>query len=81
MNKETSHSFIDELLASKSLMDLLNRETQFKKNYRKVYRKVREAKHRSLCYRIKYKLAKPIRVGQKVLLENHNVPFGRSQNL
>ena len=62
-------------------MDLLNRETQFKNIYRKVYRKVREANHRSLSYRNKYKLAKPLRVGQKVLLENHNVPFGKSQKL
>ena len=80
VNKETSHSCIDNLLASKSPMDLLNRETQFKNIYRKVYRKVREANHRSLSYRNKYKLAKPLRVGQKVLLENHNVPFGKSQN-
>ena len=62
-------------------MDLPNRETQFKNVYRKVYRKVREANHRSLSYRNKYKLAKRLRVGQKVLLENHNVPFGKSQKL
>ena len=79
VNKETSHSCIDNLLSSKSSMDLLNRETQFKKIYRKVYRKVREANHLSISYRNKYKLAKPLRVGQKVLLENHNVPFGKSQ--
>ena len=62
-------------------MDFFNRETQFKNIYRKVSRKVRETNHRSLSYGIKYKLAKPLRVGQKVLLENHNVPFGKSQNL
>ena len=62
-------------------MDLLNRETQFKNIYRKKYRKDREANHRSLSYRNKYKLAKPLRVGQKVLLENHNVPFGKSQKM
>ena len=78
VNEETSHSCIDNLLASKSSMDLLNRETQFKNIYRKVYRKVN---HRSLSYRNKYKLAKPLRVGQKVLLESHNVPFGKSQKL
>ena len=38
-------------------------------------------KKRSLPYRNKYKLAKPLRVGQKVLLENHQVPFGKSQKL
>ena len=81
VNKETSRSSIDNLLSSKSSMDLLNRETQFKHIYRKVYRKVREANHRSLSYRNKYKLAKPLQVGQKVLLENHNVPFGKSQKL
>ena len=62
-------------------MDLLNHETIFKNLYRKVYRKVREANHRSLAYRNKYKLAQQLRVGQKVLLENHKVPFGKSQKL
>ena len=81
VNKKTSHSYTDNLLSSKSSMDLLNRETKFKNLCRKVYRKVREANYRSLAYRKKYKLAKPLRVGQKVLLENHNVPFGKSQKL
>ena len=62
-------------------MVLLNHETQFKNIYRKVYRKVREDNHRSLSYRNKYKLAKPLRVGQKVLLENRNIPFGKTQKL
>ena len=62
-------------------MDLLNRETQFKNIYRKVYRKVREANHRSLWYRNKYKLAKPLLVGQKVPMENHNIQLGKSQKL
>ena len=62
-------------------MDLLNRETQLKNIYRKVYRKVRDTNHRSLSYRNKYRLAKPLRVRQKVLLENHDVPFGKSQKL
>ena len=62
-------------------MDSLNRETHFKNIDRKVYRKVREANHRSLSYRSKYKLAKPLRVGQRVILENHNVSFGKSQKL
>ena len=62
-------------------MDLLNRETQFKNIHRKVYRKVREANHRSSSYRNKYKLAKPQRVGQKGLLKIHNVPFAKSQKL
>ena len=81
VDKETSHLCIDNLLASKSSMGLLNRKTQFKHIFPKIYRKIREAYHRSLSYRNKYKLAKPLRVGQKVLLENHNVPFGRSQKL
>ena len=81
MNKETRHSCIDNFLSSKSSLDLLNRETQFKNINRKVYRKVREANHRSLSLRNKYKLAKPLRVGQKFLLENHNVPFEKPQKL
>ena len=35
VTKKTSHSCIDNLLSSKSSMDLLNRETQFKNSYRK----------------------------------------------
>ena len=81
VNKERNHSCIDFFSSSESSMDLLNRETQFKNEYRKVYPKVREANNRSLSYRNKYKLAKPLRVGQKVLLENHNIPFWKSQKL
>ena len=62
-------------------MDLLNRETQFKNICRKVYRIVREADLRPLSCRNKYNLAKPLRVGEKILLENHNVPLGKSQKL
>ena len=62
-------------------MDLLNRETQFKNIYRKVYQKVQEGNHRSLSYINKYELVKPLRTGQKILLENHDVPFGKSQKL
>ena len=65
LNKETSHSCIDKLKSSKSSMDSTNRERQFKNIYRKVYRKIRDANHRSLSYWNKYKLAKPLRVGQK----------------
>ena len=81
VNKATSDSCIDNFLSSETSMDLLNCEFQFKNIYRKVFRKVREANHRSLSYRKKYKLAEPQRVGQKVLLENHNVSFGKSQKL
>ena len=81
VNKETKLSCIDNLLSSKSSMDLLNHEIQFKNIYRKVYRKVREANHRSLSYRKMYKLAKPLRVEQKVVSENLINPFGKSQNM
>ena len=39
VNKETSHSCKDNLISSKSSMDLLNQERQFKNTYREVYRK------------------------------------------
>ena len=32
-------------------------------------------------YKYRYKLAKTLRVGQKVILENHQVQFGKSQKL
>ena len=81
MDKATRLSYIDILLSSKSSVGLLNRETQFKNIYRNVYRKVRELNHRSLSNRNKYKLANPLRVGQKVVLEKHNNPFRKSQKL
>ena len=59
-------------------MDLLYRKTQFQTLCRKVYRKVQEANHRSISYRIKYRIARPLQIGQKVLLENCEVPFGKS---
>ena len=62
-------------------MVLFNCETQFENMYRKVYRKVREANHQSLSYLNKYKLAKPLRVRQNVLLDNHKIPFGQSQKV
>ena len=62
-------------------MDLLNRETQFKSIYCKVYRKVREATHRSLSYRNKNKLSKLPRIGPMVLLKNRTNPFGKIQKL
>ena len=62
-------------------MDLLNREFQFMNIYRKVYRKVRQANRRSVAYRNKYKLAEPLQIGQQLLLENHHVPFGKSQKV
>ena len=79
VNKGTNHSCMDTLLTSKCSMDLLQRETQIQNIYQKLYTTVRKANHCSLMYRNKYKLA--IRVGQKVLLENHQVPFGKSQKL
>ena len=71
VNGDTNHSCIDNLLTAKNSMDLLNRETQFKNIYRKVYWKPCEANHRSLSSRIKH--AQPLPFGQNVLLENH--PF------
>ena len=59
-------------------MDLFNRANQFKNSHLNVFR---EANHRSLSYQNKCKLAKPLRVGQKVLSENHKIPFRKSQKM
>ena len=77
VNRKTSPSCIDNFLSPRSSIDLLNPETQIKNKYCKVYRKVREANHRSLSYENKYKLSKPLRIGRKDLLEIHDVPFGK----
>ena len=62
-------------------MDLLIRETDFKNIYRKVFRKVGAGNYRYLSYRNRFQLAKPQRVGQKLLIENQYVPLGKSQKL
>ena len=58
VKEETSHSCIDKKLSPRISMELLNCEIQLKNIYRKVYPKNREANHRSLSHKNKYKLAK-----------------------
>ena len=61
-------------------MDLLNQETHFKYICPKVYRKIREANHRSLSFQNEYNFARPIRFEEKMLLEIHIFSFGKPQN-
>ena len=79
----TDNEAINPLLLKNSSQNLLTRENHFKKIYAHTYEKSRQNNDRSHFYRNRYKLAKPLKVGQKVLLENHNQtePYGKSKKL
>ena len=55
------------------------RENQFKQVYNKAYKKSLETNKRAHINRNKHKLGKPLEVGQKVLMENHQTELGTSK--
>ncbi len=72
---------LDNLLIPKLSKLALDRENAFKRVYSKTYRKTREFLDRSAELRNKHKLAKPLDIGQKVLLENHFIDLTKSKKL
>lgn len=77
----TENNAINPLLLKNSSSNLLKRENQFKTIYANAYKKSMETTDRSHYYRNRYKLAKPLKLGQKVLLENHSQPLDKSKKL
>ena len=57
------------------------RENQFKQIYNNSYKKSLENNNRAHKHRNKHKLGKPLEVGQKVLMENHQIELGKSKQL
>ena len=53
------------------------RENQFKQIYNNAYTKSLENNNRAHKHRNKHKLGKPLEVGQKVLMENHQIELGK----
>ena len=67
----SSNKAIQPLLKPKINTSLLIRENQFKYIYNTAYKKSLENNAKIHKYRNKYKLGKPLEIGQKVLMENH----------
>ena len=72
---------IDKLLKPTINNSLLMRENQFKQIYYNAYKKSLENNNRAHKHRNKHKLGKPLEVGPKVLMENHQIELGKSKKL
>ena len=70
---------IDKLLKLTINNSLLMRENQFKQIYNNAYKKSLENNNRAHKNRNKHKLGKPLEIGQKVLMENHQNELGTSK--
>ena len=78
--QRSSNKAIQPLLKTKINTSLLIRENQFKYIYNTAYKKSLENNAKIHKYRNKYKLRKPLEIGQKVLMENHSIENGKSKN-
>ena len=77
----SSNKAIQPLLKLKINTSLLIRENQFKYIYNTAYKKSLENNAKIHKYRNKYKLGKPLEIGQKVLMENHSIENGKSKKI
>ena len=77
----SSNKAIQPLLKPKINTSLLIRENQFKYIYNTANKKSLENNAKIHKYRNKYKLGKPLEIGQKVLMENHSIEDGKSNKL
>ena len=72
---------LDRLLRPQLSSELLTRENDFKSIYSSTYKRCREITSKAHEYRNRFKLGRPLAVGQKVLLENHKPDLSKSQKL
>ena len=79
--QDTENKAIARLLLPPVSCDLLARENTFKKIYCDAYQKSLETTARAHKYRNQYRLAKPLSLNQKVLLESHSQPLNMSKKL
>ena len=61
--------------------ELIARENDFKRIYSSTYQRYRQITSKAHEYRDRFKLGRPIKIGQKVFLENHTADLCRSQKL
>ena len=72
---------IDKLLKPTINNSKVMRENQFKQIYNNTYKNSLENNNRAHKNRNKHKLGKPLDIGQKVLIENHQIELGTSKKL
>ena len=75
------NKLLDNLLQPQLSQALLERERTFKQNHYSTFDYCREQTARSQAYRNRFKLGHHLEIGQKVLYENHQQDFTRSQKL
>ena len=72
---------LDRLLRPQLSDELIARENDFKRIYSSTYQRCRQITSKAHEYRNRFKLGRPINIGQKVFLENHTADLSRSQKL
>ena len=75
------NQLLDNLLRPQLSHPLLERERDFKRIYSATFERCREQTARSHAYRNRFKLGQHLKIGQKVLYENHRQDFSKSQKL
>ena len=76
-----SNPKLNKLLRPQLSQELLRRESDFKQIYSSTYQRARQQTAKAHEYRNKFKLGKPLAIGQKVLFENHKIDLTKSQKL
>ena len=72
---------LDRLLRPQRSDELIARENDFKRIYSSTYQRCRQITSKAHEYWNRFKLGRPINIGQKVFLENHTLDLSRSQKL
>ena len=75
------NNYLDRLLRPQLSDELIARENDFKRIYSSTYQRCSQITSKSHEYRNRFKLRRPINIGQKVFLENHTADLSRSQKL
>ena len=75
------NQLLDNLLRPQLSHALLERERDFKRIYSATFERHREQTARSHAYRNRFKLGQHLKIGQKVLYENHRQDLSKSQKL
>ena len=79
--KTLRNKSLDRLLRPQLSSELLTRENEFKSIYSSFYKRCREITSKAHEYGNRFKLERPLEVGQNVLLENHKPDLFKSQKL
>ena len=72
---------LDQLLRPQLSDELIARENDFKRICSSTYQRCRQITSKAHEYRNRFKLGRPINMGQKVFLENHTADLSRTKKL